>query len=363
MTEIKQNKRVPEIELMKAVAIIDMVLVHTLEGSWDSLNNADTGIAYLVFYLIEFIGGIFGGGGFMFAMGWGAAYSDKATAKSYLKRFIQLVLLGLFVNIFEEFVPGIIDPKNYGPVSDFPYAILAVDIYFYAALFMLVFALFKLLKDNEKVKMIISIGMVTVFFIVNTLVPARSFTTGNDWADTLMGLFIRENDYSYFPMVTWGIYTLAGYWLAKGYRKMNNRRNYAIMLFIVGLPILVLSEIMVTVNNLPHEVLNPGGYDEEFYYAMHSWSMLGGFGLLCLELLLYMGIMQLSKQRIHKFFLFLSKNVMFLYVAQWVVLGFLYPSLGKIENIWINNLVAIAILITICLACLLKDRIKERIKS
>ena len=164
-----KSKRVLEIELMKAIAIISMVYVHTLEGSWGHFTNADSGPGYVAFYLIEFLAGFPSAAAFMFAMGWGAAYSDRATPQTYIRRLYTLALLGVLVNIFEEFVPGIVDPENYGPVSEFLYAILAVDIYYFAALYMLIFALLRRLFDNERARVIISVGFIVVILALNTI--------------------------------------------------------------------------------------------------------------------------------------------------------------------------------------------------
>ncbi|MCR5099556.1 MAG: acyltransferase [Lachnospiraceae bacterium] len=357
MSEAKKTSRVPEIELMKAVAIIGMVLVHTLEASWDSLSNADSGPGYLVFYLIEFTGGVFCSGGFMFAMGWGAAYSKRSTVQTFLTRLVKLLLLGLVVNFFEIFVPGIIDPAGCGPVSDFYYAILAVDIYYYAALFMLYFAVMKHFEDNTAVQAVISGSLVAVFVIVNTMVTPEGFSSGNDWLDTLMGLFVRENEYSYFPIVTWGIYPIMGYWLCRIYKKWDDRRRFAMLLAALGIPALVVSEILVTRAGLPHEILNPGGYDEFFFYAMDTRSMLGGFGLICLELLLYMGIVALAGGRVHPGFLYLGKNVTFIYVVQWMILGVIYPSMAQVTSIWVNAGIGLTVLFAVIIICLCKDRL------
>lgn len=85
MTEprLEHSKRVLEIEAMKAVAIISMVFVHVFEMSVD-IDYA-TPAKETVAFLIEFFGAIPSAGVFMFAMGWGTAFSKRATAETYLK--------------------------------------------------------------------------------------------------------------------------------------------------------------------------------------------------------------------------------------------------------------------------------------
>ena len=210
-------------------------------------------------------------------------------------------------------------------------------------------------KDGSKIG--ISVCIVLVAILVNTFVPAEAYSTGNDWADTLIGLFIRENDYSWFPLVTWVIHPLAGYWLGNIYRKLNDRRGFIKLLLILGIPTFVLSEIMVTVKGLPHEVLNPGGYDEFYFYAMSTWSMIGGFGLLVLELALFMILREIFQFSLPQVVAYVSKNVIFIYVTQWLILGCLYPYLFHITNLWINLSIGLCVMFVVYLLCRLKDRV------
>ena len=79
----------------------------------------------------------------MFAMGWGAAFSKRATVKSYLQRAATLFLLGIIINLFEEYLPALLVPDSFGPLGESLPAILATDIYFFASLACLYFALKK----------------------------------------------------------------------------------------------------------------------------------------------------------------------------------------------------------------------------
>ena len=82
-------------------------------------------------------------GVFMVSMGWGAAFSQRATAKNYLKRAVFLFVLGVIINFFEEYLPAILVPDHFVPFGEVLPSILAADIYFFAALCSLYFALMK----------------------------------------------------------------------------------------------------------------------------------------------------------------------------------------------------------------------------
>ena len=143
--------RVQAIELMKAIAIIGMVFVHVLEGSLNFFDDSAWVLPGSIPYtLIEFLGGIPAAGVFTFAMGWGAAFSKNATVNSYLKRALKIGLLLFYVNLMYAILPGLLNPEVFGRFSEHPWAIIGFNIYSYASIFMLFFALMKKLEAATK---------------------------------------------------------------------------------------------------------------------------------------------------------------------------------------------------------------------
>ena len=144
-----RTKRVPEIEWMKAAAaIIIMIFTHVYELLPIKIDSATEEIFAR---LIEFMSGTPGAPAFMFAMGWGAAYSVRSTSKTYINRFFQLALLGVVVNFFAQYVPMLLDPENVGALEANAHMILATDIYFFAALASLYLALMKKLNGKSAI--------------------------------------------------------------------------------------------------------------------------------------------------------------------------------------------------------------------
>ncbi len=195
--------RILEIELMKAIAIIGMVLVHVYEMGVDV--DYDSSYRFAAAFLYRVLGAIPSAGVFMFAMGWGAAFSKRATVKSYLQRAATLFLLGIIINLFEEYLFALLVPDSFGPLGEILPAILATDIYFFASLACLYFALMKKLEAPKRLRILASILIVGLSFCVNALIGFETFTTGNEWLDTILGLLIRVNEYSFFPFVSWGV--------------------------------------------------------------------------------------------------------------------------------------------------------------
>ncbi|MBQ8073588.1 MAG: DUF1624 domain-containing protein [Clostridia bacterium] len=334
--------RVPEIELMKAVAIISMVLVHVFEmSSGIMLSSRNENIAG---YMIELFGGVLSAGVFMFAMGWGAAYSKRTMPQTYLKRAFSLFILGIVINLFEEYLPAILVPDTYGPLPEILPSILATDIYFFSSLMSLYFALMKMLERKRGMTAAVSILTLAVCVYLNITIGVEAFTTGSKWLDTILGLFIRVNEYSYFPFISWFVFPIMGYWLARGYQKVSLRRAL-IFAFITGIEALFFAEWFIRSNRMMDAtIFNVVEIEEEFYYALHPLYALAGYGIIAVEFLLVHFILKLSHGQLHPTLTTMSRNVSPIYVVQWLTIGLLSPVLANLTDIWPNILLALFVL-------------------
>lgn len=343
MSETKpaRSSRVYEIEVMKAVAIIAMVFVHVFEMGVN-LNLASFA-ENAAGSIIEFFGCIPSAGVFMFAMGWGASYSKRATPETYAKRALSLFGLGIVVNVFEQYLPSILAPATYGALIDKLPAILATDIYFFAALMSLYFALLKMMH-SKKMQATVSVVVLAVCFLINGLVGFESFTTGNVWLDTILGLFIRVNEYSYFPFISWYVYPILGYGLAALFRKYGMRKAL-VFAAITGTVALALSDLLIRLDMMPDAlVMDVLTTRDGVYYALHPVYALGGYGIIAIEFVLVHLALLASRGRIPDFMLTMSKNVSQIYVSQWAFIGVLSPLLAIVTNVWLNILIALCIL-------------------
>ena len=196
----EEHKRIPELDVLKTIAVIAMVFVHVLEVS-SGLNTSDP-ISRGMATLIEFLGCVPSAGVFMFFMGWGAAMSKKTGMKMFIDRFLQLLVFGVLVNFFQQLVPMLLEPEVFGKAEENLHTLIAVDIYEFAALATLYFAIMQKLNRNSKPAVIFSVSLVAVSMILNAALGYETFSTGNSWYDTLIGFFIRENEYSYFPFIS-----------------------------------------------------------------------------------------------------------------------------------------------------------------
>lgn len=152
----------------------------------------------------------------------------------------------------------------------------------------LYFALMKKLESQKKLAVAVSVLLLAICFSVNILVGFESFTTGNEWMDTIVGLLIRVNEYSYFPFISWSIYPILGLGLGT---------------------------------------------------SLHPFYAMIGYGVIALEFVLVHIILLVSRQRFSAFLLTMSKNVTQIYIVQWFVIGLISPVLVSLTSIWANILI------------------------
>ncbi len=342
--EKKHSKRIPEIEIMKVTAIIAMVFVHVYEVSMGSLDFSTKGPVIFA-TLIEFFGCIPSAGVFMFAMGWGVAFS-KTTPESYFTRFLYLFALGLFVNIFQQWVPCILDPENFGALKDNLHTLIAVDIYAFSALATLYSMTVKKLEGKPRAGILVGVLLVAVTFWINITFGYETFSTGNEWADTFIGLFIRENEYSYFPYISWIVFPVAGFGAGYLYKKLDDKKKFILIAVCAGIVQIIFGLWMMQQLGMEDTVLfRKYDVEESLYYGMHPVYAVCGLGMIAVEFAISTWILKLTKERIPSFMTEMSKNVMDIYVIQWMIIGCISPVLVRLKSIYVNMAVSVLILI------------------
>ena len=351
--EKQSSNRVNAIELMKVIATVGMILVHIAEPTFimimynRGIEQYDTAPEFFIISIIEILGGVFSAGAFMFAMGWGAAYSDKATVGSYLKRALFLYVMGVFINVFTGFYICYTCPDYFeiGSLTDCLYMIFKADIYALAALGMLVFAVMKKL-NRVKSKLIFTAVLIVVSTAINVLFPQGTLATGNVWFDTIfVGLFTRQNDKSFFPFASWGVFILLGYWAGYCYRNTKNKKKFFIRAFIVAATLFALGQSVVNGNNMDPSALNPALANSDTYYGMNIWNVMSGCGLVLGDMLICFGIMRLTRDRLPNFMLCMSKNILYVYIVQWIIISLLYKNIIYLPTLWMSILMSFVILV------------------
>ena len=95
--EVNTGRQI-ELDIAKGFAILFMIWVHTAETF-----SAGTGLGYEI--VDNFLGGPFAAPVFMVCMGIGMRYGRKTDVKDFVKRGIELLVIGLILNIFRYVLP------------------------------------------------------------------------------------------------------------------------------------------------------------------------------------------------------------------------------------------------------------------
>lgn len=360
-----KNKRVPEIELMKAFAVVSMIFVHTaeivVEGNHIYIYPVE-GVIFLS--LVSFFGGIPSAGVFMFSMGWGASFSKTATYKTCLNRVVPLFLLGIVVNFFEQYVPQIITPEIFGKLEENLHTILATDIYFFAALASLYLAVMKFFKNQPVSALIFSAVLLAVCIFIRIFFGIENFSTENIWLDTLIGLFVRENEFSYFPFTVWIFFPIIGYGAAVLYKKSWSLKERLLFSSVTGIIAIVVAEFAMEKFGVIDGVLF-ANLDITLgnYYAMHPLNLLCSYGIIALEFFVASVVMKITNNYLPNFILNMSKNIVGIYVAQWIILGCMSGWICEISTVSSYIFVALTVLIVSYFSAIIFKEIIERIRG
>lgn len=208
----------------------------------------------------------------------------------------------------------------------------------------LYFALLKKLESRKNVAIAVSLLTLGVCFYLNIQTGLESFTTGSEWLDTLLGLLIRVNEYSYFPFISWFFFPILGYWLGFCFQKATMKKAL-IFAFITGVEAFFFSEWLIRSGRMMDAtVFNVLEIEEGFYYDLHPLYALAGYGIIALEFVLAHLAVKLCRNQLHHVLMTMSRNVTQIYVVQWVVIGLLSPVLAGMTNIWSNILAALFVL-------------------
>ena len=347
MAEAKKSKRVLEIETMKAIAIIAMVFVHVFEVSMDGLELSSK-LPYALAQMIEFFGTVPSAVAFMFAMGFGTAFS-KSLPKASVRRIVKLCVLGLWVNFVQFWVPCIMDPGNFGALSDSLFKIIAVDIYAFAMLSTVYATVIFLIPKIKTVRdgLMVSAIVIAIAFAVNIIFGFETFTTGNNWADTLIGLFIRENEWSYFPFISWIVFPLTGFGAGYYYIKLNDHKKYVRLMLFTGIALLAIGVCLMQILGMDKKVLFlPYGTNYGLYYSMHPVYAVTALGMISAEFALVSLILKFTNNTIPSFMTEMSRNVMDIYVLQWMFVGCASILLVRLSSIYVNMMIAVVFIVT-----------------
>ena len=330
--------RLPELDLVKGVAIIAMIICHTV----CYMGAIPENVGYVV--AEEILGGPMAAPMFMICMGIAINFSRRSTPQALVRRGFRLFLLAYLLNFLRAGIPviiGIALGLTDTVADNLVMAFMIVDILQFAGLALIFIGLCQKLKMKGWLMLVIAI----VLSITGTL--CQGFDCGNDAVNALLGLFIGagpsdvESCYSCFPFANWIIYPVFGLLAGRYLKSCTNKERLYRLVLAVTLPLTIFySWLTARMGFTP--------LSDNLYY----WHNLAdAFFFICLDLMLIALAWQLCKilpQAIMKPLEGLSKSITAVYCISWVIICWVgLPLFMGLElkplNPWLAYLPAIVI--------------------
>ena len=208
--EPKKRIRYLELDFIKVLAIVMMILGHAVE----ELSSFDMDLVSPAGFLqnaLEFSCEYLGAALFLFSMGFSIVFTRKTTPAEFLKRARNLLILALSLNFVRNVIPYLISSAMSGEFNAVMlfYNFSCIDILNYAAVLYLFIAL--LVKLKVPYYAYLPIGIFLRFISV----PLAGLEVENPVLKVLLGYFLPVGKITFFPFLNYFFYSAAGTLIGK----------------------------------------------------------------------------------------------------------------------------------------------------
>ncbi len=304
-------QRLYELDLLKALAIVGMILCHCVIR----LGLHQPGYEGDVRYLIGDI--VFGdylavAHAFMFAMGVTVNYARKNSPGALVRRGVRLYVLGFILNFFRYGIYALADGLLSGAfMEDTVYALIVQDILHFAGLALMATGLFRRLGLKEAHILLIGLILSALGGLL-----AFSFQTG-PVADYVLGHFLVTTEVnSCFAFFNWYVFVAAGLLFGAVLRRTEDTDRFYGRMLRIACPVMAVYLVLTAVFG-PFFLTKKG-----WYYAA---SLPEAAGLLSIDLALlgafYFLLTRADVSRL-RVFITMSRNLNQIYCIHWCILGF-----------------------------------------
>ncbi len=309
--EAQKTSRRYELDLLKALAIISMILCHPVLRLGLHIPGYENDFFY--FLGQDIFGNYLGvAHAFMFAMGFGIVFSRKSTPKDLMLRGVKLYLLGYVLNFLRYGMYNLTEAIFTGEFrSDILQALFGMDILQFAGLALIFTGVLKKLKLRE-FHMLAIAGALSV---IGSVIP--EIDTGNYAGNWLIGHFVFTNsDACAFVFFNWYVFVAAGMLFGSILRRTEDPDRLYKRLLIISCCVMVVYITLTFIFGMYFLCR-----DRNYY----SLSLLEAAGLLSIDLSLLSAFYFLlkrvpaSKLRV---FIDMSRNITPIYFIHWCILGF-----------------------------------------
>lgn len=321
---IDRKHKFGEFDLMKAIAVLGLPIVHLLEEGIAG-NYVSPEVHKLEAFIVALC--IVGPSIFMMCMGFsmgGARNSPYSLAKQGL-RFLSL---GAILNLVRWILPGLVLWAVCGdPISDDIIYFLVSDIYFFVGIFCLFYALMRKIKLGTSEIFVATIVMLTVNTMLTPIMPK---IVTNEYLIALVGNFVYVDGTSCFPLLSWAIFPTTGIMLGEVLKKADDERRRKIMKHMLLFSPVVFVSYLVSLCLYGHDAMKVMVSPLNSYITDLPNVILMISLALFLFAVLYYVCRAIDKSRFMDFMVKISTYIVPFYMLQWILVSWLFYGMDII---------------------------------
>jgi uncharacterized membrane protein len=246
------NKRIHkfgEFDLIKAIAILGLPIVHLIEEGISG-NYVSDGVHKLEAFIVALC--IVGPSIFMMCMGFSMG-GPRNSYKSTLKQGWRFLMLGAILNLLRWILPGLLVSVVHGTsMVDDICNFLVSDIYYFVGIFLIFYALMLKLKLKTSEILVITIVMLTVNTILTPVMPK---IVTNRYLNQIIGNFVYIDETSCFPLLSWAIFPTTGIFLGEVLKKATDEQRSSIMRHMLLFSPVVFVSYLVSLGLYGYDVM------------------------------------------------------------------------------------------------------------
>jgi hypothetical protein len=310
ISDFKQTKRIEYLDFARGLAILFMILQHSLVVYAE--HGGETSLLGGIFVLL---GTAPAAPVFMVIMGL-FFMRPKAIGLSYgIKRGLILIALGYVLNVFRFYLPILIATKHNANLPEFMTPVpllLSVDILQLAGLSFVFMSLIRCFLPTQRWTWGTRVFLI---LIIMTILVISPLLWGHFGYNPFFSPFLGDGETIFFPFFPWVVYPVFGMFLS--HFLLNPKDNFIFKkLVIAGFLLISIGAVLWT--QVSNAIIVQGDYHRSGL-AVHF--VITGFILIWLPLCKAIYHQTRDFSFIHKILLFWSKNTTVIYFIQWVLYG------------------------------------------
>lgn len=309
---MKSYNRILAVDLARGIAVLMVILVHTLWIYGDPITQSETWLGKT----IHFIGK--GTPMFLIAMGVSFTLSRNQSIVLSMKRAIYILAVGYLMNFLKFVLPVLVGtmPDNFieaygwtapATLDNMIYMFSTGDILQLAGVSLLFMGVINHFSKNKYVPLFFALFMVVLTKEVH------GFQVEITGVSYLLNLLWGADWNVYFAVFPWFSFILIGMFFGMWYKEQNKSNNYLFSrMLISGIVLMVVGGGLCYYNFEYH-------FGDYFHLGPGGVLYLAGFNLVCLWLM-HLLVTRVRENAVFNFFYYCSKRVTTIYVIQWVLI-------------------------------------------